>query len=87
MFLRFRSPNQSGIRSFISRSTFGSKEKEEGFPKGGTLVHLFGSVPKARPAETIGSIKQTRREKTTSTTFNITCRRATRVYSRTTERV
>ena len=30
---------------------FRLKEKEEGFPKGGTLVHLFGSVPKARPAQ------------------------------------
>ena len=29
-------------------STARYKEKEEGFPKGGTLVHLFGSVPKAR---------------------------------------
>ena len=32
----------------LAVSTFGTKKKEEGFPKGGTLVHLFGSVPKAR---------------------------------------
>ena len=45
MFLRFRSPKQRFIRTFVSRQYFRHKEKEEGFPKGGTLVHLFGSVP------------------------------------------
>ena len=44
MFLRFRSPKQRFIRTFVSRQHFRLKEKEEGFPKGGTLVHLFGSV-------------------------------------------
>ena len=55
--LRIRLPNQRDIRSFFSRQHFRHKEEEEGFPKGGTLVHLFGSVPKARTAETVGSEK------------------------------
>ena len=50
MFLRFRSPNQRFIRSFVSRQHVRLKEKEEGFLQGGTLVHLFGSVPEARTA-------------------------------------
>ena len=57
MFLCFRSPKQRYILSCVSRQYFRLKEKEEGFPKGGTLVHLFGYVPKARPAETIVSEK------------------------------
>ena len=51
MFFRFRSPKQRYIRSYVSRQHFRHKEKEEGFPKGGTWVHLFGSVPEARPAQ------------------------------------
>ena len=67
-------------------STFGTKKRRRDFQRGGTWVHLFGSVPEARTAEAVGRNKQTRREKTTPTTFNITCRRAARVYARTTER-
>ena len=44
MFLRFRSPKQRFIRSYVSRQNYWLKRKEEGFPKGGPLVHLFGSV-------------------------------------------
>ena len=44
MYRRIRSPKQRFIRTFVSRQYFRLKEKEEGFPKGGTLVHLFGSV-------------------------------------------
>ena len=45
MFLRFRSPKQRNILSYVSRQHFRLKENEEGFPKGGNWVHLFGSVP------------------------------------------
>ena len=45
MNFRVYLPNQRFIRSYVSRQHFRLKEKEEGFPKGGTWVHLFGSVP------------------------------------------
>ena len=48
MNFRVYLPKQRFIRSFVSRQHYWLKEKEEGFPKGGTWVHLFGSVPKAR---------------------------------------
>ena len=57
MNFRVYLPKQRNIRSFFSRQYFRLKEKEEGFPKGGTKVSLFGSVPKARTAWTAGSEK------------------------------
>ena len=36
-------------------SSFGTKKRRRDFHKEGTLVHQFGSVPKARPAEIVGS--------------------------------
>ena len=44
-----RSRGSYALSSAVSTSRH--KEKEEGFPKGGTWVHLFGSVPEARPAQ------------------------------------
>ena len=69
---RIRSPNQSGIRSFVSRQHFRLKEKEEGFPKGGNLgsplwLRAKHAIHKARRSlsreKNTGSQNQVSREK------------------------
>ena len=45
--LRIRSPKQRFIRTFVSRQHCPVQRKGGGISKGGTLVHLFGSVPLA----------------------------------------
>ena len=63
MNFRVYLPKQRFIRTFVSRQYFPAQRKGGGISKGGTLVYLFGSVPKARTAQTAGSEKtnQTRR--------------------------
>ena len=68
-----RSRGSYALLSAVSTARY--KEKEEGFPKGGTWVHLFGSE----------KTNQTRTDCPNNNIKNI-YRRAAKIYSRTTER-
>ena len=86
--LRIRSPKQRFIRTFVSRPHFPAQRKGGGISKGGNPGSpLWLRAVRHALHRTSGSSGQTRHAQPTLTTFNITYRRAARVYSRTTERM
>ena len=65
MYLRILSPKAEVHTHFCQPSALSAQRKGGGISqKGGTWVHLFGSVPEARTAQSIGYIKQTGYSKT-----------------------
>ena len=86
MYLCIRSPKQRYILSHVSRQHFRLKEKEEGFPKGGTLVHLFGSVRSTHCRDCRLRKNKPDTHRLPRQQYLINYRRAARVCLRTTER-
>ena len=88
MYRRIRSPKQRFIRSFVSRQHFPAQRKGGGISKGGNPGSpLWLRAEGTYRTKLSAYNKQTRHAQTTPTTFNITCRRAAKVYARTTERM